>query len=471
MNKKITLIIILLVIIAGIGIFLLLWKPPQLQEECGDKVCDTTNESCETCSEDCGECPIVSGESHFGMGGGLPMFADELKEAGVEVVRQWIKWDDIEKQNDVYDWTEMDDVVQSANDVGIEVLGYFINMPVWARNSENPKCRQTGKGTLLDICEPKNWEDFKEFARNVSERYDGTKNICGEQGNEFCGEMKYIGIFNEAQLFSKMNSSEYGPWLINGYLAIKQGNPNAQVLLGAVLAPIDFPASSKFIDQMLEDYSQHYDIFNFHIYHDEDDSVLKTINYMKERMEFYNVDKPMWITETAHYPFLVPCNNLEWQKDMAESVIKRYAYALGNNVDKVFWYVINGFATEEENSTYGLECGAQSNFNLGGLGWVFPKGQGLDIFEFHPRPTYYTYKLMTSKLTGFTSVTRLTDTQYEFIVNDKSVYVLWCDEGPCYLPADIRSSTSQFKVTDYLGNEETKLINEISLTDSPVFVE
>ena len=31
-------------------------------------------------------------DSHFGMGGGLPLFADELEEAGIEITREWIEW-------------------------------------------------------------------------------------------------------------------------------------------------------------------------------------------------------------------------------------------------------------------------------------------------------------------------------------------------------------------------------------------
>ena len=305
----------------------------------------------------------IYAQSHFGMGGGLPAFPNELEESGAEIVRLWINWNEIEPANDYYNWGEMDEIVLLANNAGIEVLGYFINMPFWARNMDNPKCSRIIKGKPIDACEPNNWNDFKEFAKNVSERYDG---------NHGHGEMKYIAVLNEVQGFSEMNSTEYGPWLISGYQAIKQGNPNAQVLLGAVHSPLDFP-SEAFIDTMLEEYSDYYDIFNFHTYQYEDSCVGETIKYMKDRMDYYGVNKPMWLTETATFIATVKCgDNLSWHYTVAKGVIKRYAQALGNNVEKVFWFALVGLPTVEEDPR-GVECGEPTNFLKGCLKQILKK--------------------------------------------------------------------------------------------------
>ncbi|GEM_PF-2675141 len=404
-------------------------------------------------------------ESHFGMGGGLPKFADELKESGSEIVRVWIWWARIEPINDQYNWTEMDETVKSANERNIEVLGYFAYMPEWAKNMANPKCRETTpKGIPADPCEPIHWDDFTQFARNVAERYDG---------NHGHGEMRYIELWNEVQGFGWMNSKEYEPWLKQGYQAVKEGNPNVRVLVGAVHSPIDFgggksgQTTEEFIAAMFRDYSQYYDIFNFHIYQRRDGVIEEAVNYMKGRMETYNVNKPIWITETATYWPNVTCDNLEWRNEIARGIVKRYAQALGNGVDKVFWYAFSALPTIEEDPT-GVECKWPTNFLAGGLGWVFPKGRGLSIDEFHPRPAFNTYRLMTSKLSGFSSVEKIATTQYRFIVNGKNVYVLWCDTGSCSLPSEISGIVT---VTDYLGNEETRQASQIILSETPIFVE
>ena len=224
--------------------------------------------------------------------------------------------------------------------------------------------------------------------------------------------MKYIEIWNEVQGFGEMNSKEYEPWLIKGYQAVKEGNPDVQVLVGAVHSPIDFnggnsgQTTEEFIAAMLRDYSQYYDIFNFHIYQRRDGVIGETVDYMKGLMEAYNVNKPMWITETATFWPNVICDNLEWYDEVARGVVKRYAQALGNGVEKVFWYTFTALPTIEEDPT-GVECKEPTNFLMGGLGWVFPKGSGLSVDEFHPRPAFNTYKLMISKLSGFSSVEKI----------------------------------------------------------------
>ncbi len=418
---------------------------------CGDGNCSVDiGEDCSSCFDDCGDCPVESGESHFGVHGGIN-FLDKMNEAGVEIVREWIIWKEIEPEDDVYDWTDMDAKVQAANDAGIEILGYFVFMPEWAIDFSNPKCNQILKENYLDPCDILDWDDYTEFARNVAERYDG---------NHGYGEMKYIGLWNEVQGFALMNSEEYEPWLRKGYQAVKQGNPNAQVLLGAVHAPLDFPTAPGFIDTMLsDDFSQYYDIFNFHIYQRADEAVLITINDIKNRMNSAGVNKPMWITETATLFSNVPCNNLAWRNEIAKGVVKRYAQAFGNGVDKVFWFASIGKPTEEEHPN-GLGCNALAGFDLGSLAWDINK-EGI----FNERPAYDTYKLMTSKLGGFSSVEKLTDEQYKFVVNGEPVYVLWCDSGSCDLHHLV--PTADVQITDYQGNELT----EISLSDSPIFVE
>ncbi len=408
--------------------------------------------------------PPASRESHFGMVGGTAVFADRLQESGAEITRVWISWKDIEPANDQYDWTALDATIASANARHIEVLGYFVYMPAWAKNKASPKYTLPRKDIPADPCEPVSWNDYTQFAREVAARYDG------KHGH---GEMRYIEIWNEVQGFAAMNSQDYAPWLIKGYQAVKEGNPAAQVLLGAVHSPLDFDGGDSgetteaFITAMLRDYSAYYDIFNFHIYQHQDSAVGETTAYMKGFMGAYHVRKPMWITETATFWATVPCDGLAWRAEAARGVIKRYAQALGNGVDKVFWYQFAATPTVEEDPT-GMPCKSPANFQISGLGWVYAKGSGLPTDEYHPRPAFNTYQLMAAKLAGFTAVEKLSDTQYRFSVNGKSVYVLWCETGSCPLPAGIAGTV---RVTDYAGKEETRQASQVTLGSSPVFVE
>lgn len=417
-------------------------------------------------------------KSHFGVQAGMPHFSNEMKEAGVEIVREWINWKEIEPTEGRYNWSEMDRRVQAANQVGIEILGFFVYMPDWAKKDAQKvpmkqradpkpmkkkpglKPKMSKKAKASDFCEPKDINDFRRFARAIAERYDG------RHGH---GEIKYIEILNEVTVpdffeFKNPNNS-YEMWLINGYEGVKTGNPEAKVLIGGFVDPLGFkhtsvkPEMDKFINSMLADYNRYFDIVSFHSYSWDAEGLRASAQYIKERMRAHNLNKPMWITETA--TALPPGENIDLQNRMASDLVKRYAIALGEGVQSIFWYTFIGTPTQGE-SPYG------SGIKMLGLGWDFPKKLKF-ARTFHPRQAYHTYKLMTSKLKGFKSVEKVSDTQYRFTFADKGpVYVLWRGMESYPLPQGLNGKVL---VTDYKGNVETREAHGIVLTENPIFVE
>lgn len=382
-------------------------------------------------------------ESHFGVQGAISKFADEMKEAGIEITREWIEWDIIEPKNNQYNWDPMDEKVRKANEAGIEILGYFNFTPSWAQQDPDAQ---------FSISPILNMDEFREFAKAVAKRYDGKQGF---------GEMKYIGILNEVTVpeFFDFKNDDYGTWLINGYEGVKDGNDDAVVLIGAFIDPITEspnPTMRVFIDDMLANYHQYYNIINFHSYSSNDEGILETIQYVQNRMEAFDVDKPMWITETAT---LTSVEEPDWKNILARGVIKRYSMAFEKGISKVFWFSFVSTPTPEEHSE------SEESKTIG-LGWALKDEQ-----VYHPRPAYNTYKLMTSKLAGFNSVDKISDSdgQYKFTFSNKNhVYVLWRDNGSSPLPPEI---TGTVIVTDYLGNEEIEKADDITLTENPIFVE
>ena len=365
----------------------------------------------------------------FGVQGGWPNFEDAVKATGVGFIRAWINWSDIEPVKDQYRWSSLDELVNKADQAGIKVLGYFRSTPAWAK--KRPGC-------MSDICAITDMNEFKQCAKDVAARYRG--------------KMDYIEILNEVTLeafFERGVGNDYRDWLIAGYEGVKAGNRDATVLIGGLVNPLD---AREFVDDMLQHYNRYYDVVNFHVYASED-KVSEASRYIKGRMQAFGVSKPVWITETA----TKIVDTSSDQQKLARDVIKRYARAFGEGIEKVCWWQLVDLPLPSEYSGAGTSTGAT------GLGWDYPKGYG-QTPAFHPRQAYHTYKVMTSKLAGFDSVKKVDDTQYRFVVNGKAVYVLW---GSGSLPAEI---TGTCKVTDYLGNE-TRLAGDIILSDSPVFIE
>ena len=90
------------------------------------------------------------------------------------------------------------------------------------------------------------------------------------------------------------------------------------------------------------------------------------------------------------------------------------------------------------------------------------------------KPAFTSYKTMIEKVDYFIDIEKIADGQYKYTFSNKDpVYVLWCDEiigGSCIhsIPSEISGTVT---ATDYLGNEVTKDASQITLTESPIFVE
>ena len=397
-------------------------------------------------------------ESRFGTNGGVQQFPRELQKAGVGISREWILWEQIEPAKGRFNWSAMDEKVRIANSAGIEILGYFTNMPAWAKRDKSdfqffekknePAPNQKNKA--FDFSAPKDINDFREFAKAVAQRYDG------RHGH---GLMRYIEILNEVTFppFFDLKNTDYEPWLITGFEGVKEGNPQAKVLIGGFVDPLDV---RKFVDRMLKNYHQYFDIVNFHSYSRNDEKIIESTQYIKGRMKLFGVNKPIWITETGTLAS-PEADGGDWRGRVARGVVKRYVMAFGEGIEKVFWWPLLAPPARDEYSDTASRKPEKMLYMA--LAW----GRKA-VREFHSRPAYTAYGVMTSKLNGFSSVRRIAKNQYEFSVNGRNVLVLWCDGGGCSIPSELSGTV---KVTDYMGREEIKPASGIVLTPSPVIVE
>lgn len=105
-------------------------------------------------------------------------------------------------------------------------------------------------------------------------------------------------------------------------------------------------------------------------------------------------------------------------------------------------------------------------------------GPGQDIFlhnalideaSISPKPAFYSYKTMISKVDSFNTITKLATWQYRYDFTNKGpVYALWCNYGTCPLPSEI---SGLVKVTDYMGSVQIIQASQIILDSIPIFVE
>ena len=153
---------------------------------------------------------------------------DAIARAGSEWVRVDINWAQIQAEGpSSYTWDATDEVVRSATDRGMKILGVIVYTPDWAR----PPGTSAGHGPDSDA--------YAKFAATAVERYAA----LGVHAYE---------VWNEANLerfwSPTPDPAAYTELLRRSYPAIKAADPQATVLtagtapagLGAAYSPADF---------------------------------------------------------------------------------------------------------------------------------------------------------------------------------------------------------------------------------------
>jgi O-antigen ligase len=168
-----------------------------------------------------------------------------LQELGAGYARMQVPWDDIEihgrgdfedRRNTatigvVSSWAKYDRIVAAAERNGVQLIMRLDRPPAWARPIGNAEPDYQA-GLAIDgntMGPPDEYADYGAFAAAVAERYRG--------------RVRYFQIWNEPNLRNEWgwrnpDPAEFTALLQVGYRAIKQANPDAQVLFPG-LAPTD----------------------------------------------------------------------------------------------------------------------------------------------------------------------------------------------------------------------------------------
>ncbi|MFO7918629.1 MAG: cellulase family glycosylhydrolase [Anaerolineae bacterium] len=141
---------------------------------------------------------------------------DHVNAMGFNWVKQQVEWFRYNPAPGEYHWGELDRIVDSANDNGVNVLFSVVKAPAWARPPED-----TDEGP------PSDPNTYGDFVREMAQRYKG--------------RVKAYEIWNEQNLYyewggrgGKINAAEYVQLLKVAYNAIKSVDPGAVVVSGAL---------------------------------------------------------------------------------------------------------------------------------------------------------------------------------------------------------------------------------------------
>ncbi len=148
----------------------------------------------------------------------LERIADELEASGIRLVRQPFEWADIEREEDAFDWSDYDPIVEALAARDIEVLAVLSHSPEWARQDGQPSAPDAP---------PADVEDFGVFVDAFTSRY--------------AGSVGYLQIWDRPNLEASWGNQPADPVAYTRLLAAASGaarqrDPPMHILM-AELAP------------------------------------------------------------------------------------------------------------------------------------------------------------------------------------------------------------------------------------------
>src|SRR4051794_31735105 len=146
-------------------------------------------------------------------GGDLASRLTELQRLGVDVYRFTLRWDQVEKRNNAYDWAWPDAVIRGLRAHGIAPVVTIWGTPRWANGGRGPSLA------------PRSPSALGGFARAAAARYRG--------------QVAHWVIWNEPNQVRWLRPASvrtYTRLLNASYLAIKRASPSAKGA-GGVAAP------------------------------------------------------------------------------------------------------------------------------------------------------------------------------------------------------------------------------------------
>lgn len=218
-----------------------------------------------------------------------------------------------------------DDLLQQELDSGRQVVGLLLNTPPWAGDGSP---NSVPRGLERPLEDPKN--HWARFARSIAERYRG--------------RIDHWVVWNEPDIWDP--GAPVHTWSGSveqfyrlqklGYLALKQGNPNARVGLAGLTYWWDhFHGRQQYFERYLQVAERDpeaaangwfFDAAVLHLYN-EPEGLYRAPTLYKHLLASRGLSKPIWINETNVAPWDDPANPMP-RSDFRASLDEQASYVV-----------------------------------------------------------------------------------------------------------------------------------------------
>lgn len=364
----------------------------------------------------------------------------QMADAGAKWAQVALSWRRLEPSEGSYNWGQADARIGAVTSHGLQPIVFISDNPFWAA--------ETGCGPIREEKLPA----FASFLTALAGRYSNVQywQLYNEPDNGNAIDYAWLGGCwgrTNPKHAEGAGGEAYANMLSYAYPAIKAGNGNAQVLLGALAYDNWYnpttnpngPFDSLFLDEMmLAGGGSYFDVGNFHYFPawswawDTQDRYTSGIygkaNYLRNQLgrlasQSNTAAKPLIVTEVGmpvdevtsassrrvHPNRVARPGDVSYSaEDVALYLIQAHARAMYFGLPIVLWFE----AVDEPGLAH----------------------YGLLRSDLSPRTTYDAYKTMTAELSGATSVTARRDLPeyfeaYDFEVDGVVKTLQWTLDG------------------------------------------
>lgn len=235
---------------------------------------------------------------------------DAAREVGAGWIRVGLIWGLANPAVDAYDFEEYDWIFERARERGIRVLAVVMYTPRWASSNPQseeyylfpPTDRVVGGARSPLGTSGTGYDYLYEFARIASSRYRGVIDRW-----ELWNEPDMLDSLRDAD-GDGTSSDEYARMLAYFYRGIKDGNPEAAVLLGGLAySPEEPGCDPDYLEEVLSDSeypaSENFDVLNLHLNFRDPGEFPELVEGALETLgQFGADDREVWITELSYSP-------------------------------------------------------------------------------------------------------------------------------------------------------------------------
>jgi hypothetical protein len=424
--------------------------------------------------------PTVFGIQMYGNTGTSSPYYPSLTASDTSWVRNAISWRYIEPEKHnppQYNWGSADTTTQAArpDTGGLEFIITIGGNPDWAAEHRN------------GVLDPEDISSYTAFIAAAVERYDGD-GVDDAVGSPM---VNYWEIYNDPDAGGDddhvrwgYDGDKYAQLLETIYPAVKNANPNAQIVFGGMAHDwFEDNSSGPFVREFFDDVlsaggGDYFDVMNFHVYptfwynwtEEESPGLLEKATFIKNKLASYGYpNKPILITEAGWHSnsSAFPSGDPETQ---SRFVVELFTQSIAAGSKTMVWWMLHDPD-----------------------GWNFENGLITNKDDPNPlqqKPAFAAFKTAVSVLGSATFHRILSDGQtgsssmeaYEMrdSILKRTVYVAWMDPidtsmvEPLRVPASVATVRTIYDASSLVTDGQDGQVDgfvTVNVGGQPVYIE